>query len=59
MDVDPGYKYFEKFRGGVQWCLMESNDFILSISFKLKKEKGKLVSLSGQSNTFGLSIEEV
>ena len=24
MDVDPGYKYIEKFRGGVQWYMMES-----------------------------------
>ena len=23
MDVDPGYKYIEKFRGGVQWYMME------------------------------------
>ena len=28
MDDDPGYIYIEKFRGVVQWYLMESNDNI-------------------------------
>ena len=28
MDVDLGYKYIEKFRGGVQWYMMESKDII-------------------------------
>ena len=37
MDVDPGYKYLEKLPGGVQWYMIESKDFILSICFKLKK----------------------
>ena len=37
MDVDPGYKYFEKFRGGVQWYMMESKNIFSSIFFKLKK----------------------
>ena len=37
MDVDPGCKYVEKFRGGVQWYMMESKDIISSICFKLKK----------------------
>ena len=36
MDVDPGYKYIEKFRCGVQWYMMESKDIISSICFKLK-----------------------
>ena len=35
-DVDPGYKYFENFRGGVQWYLMESKHNISSICFKMK-----------------------
>ena len=30
IDVDPGYKYNEKFRGGVQWYMMESKDIISS-----------------------------
>ena len=37
MDVNPGYKYNEKFRGGVLYYMMESKDIILSICFKLKK----------------------
>ena len=32
MDVDPGNKYIEKFRGGVQWYMMESKDIISSVS---------------------------
>ena len=38
MDVDPGYKYIEKFRGGVQWYMMKTKNFISSINFKLKIE---------------------
>ena len=59
MDVDPGYKYIEKFRGRVQWYMMESKDFISSICFKIKKENGNLVSFNGQSKTFRLSIKEI
>ena len=59
MDVVPGYKYIEKFRGGVQWYMMESKDIISSICFKLKNEKGNLVSFNGQSITFRLSIKEI
>ena len=28
MDIDPGYKYIEKFRGGVQWYMVESKENI-------------------------------
>ena len=35
MDVDPGYKFIENFRG-VHWFLMESKDFLSNISFELK-----------------------
>ena len=59
MDVDPCYKYFEKFRGGIQWYMMESKDIISSICFKLKNENGNLVSFNGQSITFRLSIKEI
>ena len=59
MDVDPGYKYIEKFHGGVQWYMMESKDIISSICFKLKNENGNLVSFNGQSITFHLSIKEI
>ena len=58
MDVDPGYKYIEKLRGGVQWYLMESKDIPSSICFKLKTEKNQIVSFNGQSKTIRLSIKE-
>ena len=59
MDVDPEYKYIEKFQGGVQWYMMESKDIILSICFKLKNENDQIVSFNGQSITFRLSIKEI
>ena len=59
MDVNPGYKYVEKFRGNIQWYMMESKDIISSICFKLKNENRKLVSFNGQSVTFRLSIKEI
>ena len=58
MDVDPGYKYMEKSRGGVQWNMMESKDIISRICFEVKNENGNLVSFNGQSFTFRLSIKE-
>ena len=59
MDVDPGYKYIEKFRGGIQWYMMESKDIISSICFKLKNDYNQIVSFNGQSITFRLSIKEI
>ena len=59
MDVDPGYKYIEKFRGGVQCFMMESKDIHSKICFKLKNENNQLLSFNGQSITFRLSIKEV
>ena len=59
MDIDPGYKYVEKFRGGVMWYLMESKDIISSVCFKLKNENNQIVSFNGQSITFRLSIKEI
>ena len=59
MDVDPGYKYIEKFRGGIQWYMMNTKDFISSINFKLKNENNDFVSFNGQSITFRLSIKEI
>ena len=59
MDVDPGYKYIEKNRGGVQWYMMQTKDFVSSENFKLKNEKAGLVSFNGQSLTFRLSIKKV
>ena len=59
MTVDPGYKYGEKFSGGISWYMMQSKDLISSICFKLKNENGNLVSYNGQSVTFRLSIKEI
>ena len=59
MDVNPGYKYIEKFRGGVQWYMMESKDIISSVRFKLKNENNESVNFNGQSITFRLSIKEI
>ena len=36
-DVDPDYNYIENFPAGIQWCMMQSKDFVPSISFELKK----------------------
>ena len=58
MDVDPGYKHIEKFRGGVQWYMMEIKDIISSNCFKLKNENGNFISFNGQSITFRLSFTE-
>ena len=59
MDVVPGYKYNENFKGGVHWYMMQSKHFISSVNFKLKNENGKLVSFNGQSIAFRFSIKEV
>ena len=59
MDVNHGDKYIHKFRGGVQWYMLQNKDIISSISFKLKNENNELVSFNGQSVTFRLSIKEI
>ena len=59
MTVDPGYKFFEKFSGGISWYMMESKDVYSSICFKLKNENNQIVSFNGQSVTFRLSIKEI
>ena len=59
MDVNPGYRYIHKFRGGVQWYMLQNKDIISSISLKLKNENIELVSFNGQSVTFRLSIKEI
>ena len=33
MDVDPGYKYIEKFCGGVQWYMIESKRYYFKYMF--------------------------
>ena len=37
MTVNPGYKYVERFFGGISWYMMKNKDIISSICFKLKK----------------------
>ena len=59
MDVDPGYKYIEKYRGGISWYMLQSKDIISSFSFKIKNENNEIVSFNGQSITFRLSIKEI
>ena len=59
LDVSPGYRYIKKFRGGVQWYMMESKDIISSICFKIKNENNQIVSFNGQSISFRLSIKEI
>ena len=59
MTVNPGYKYVERFAGGVAWYMLHTNDFLSSINFKLKNENNELVSFNGQSVSFRLSINEV
>ena len=44
-DVSSGYKYIERFRGGIQWSMMDNKDIISSINFKLINENGNLVFL--------------
>ena len=58
MDGRPGFKYIKKFRGGIQWYMMETKDVISSVSLKLRIENGNLVSFNGQSVSFRLSIKE-
>ena len=59
MDVSPGYKYIEKFRGGIQRYMMVTKDFISSINLKLINGNGNLVSFNGETVPFRLSIKGV
>ena len=36
--VSPGYKFINRFEGGVHWYMMEAKDVISSICCKLKKK---------------------
>ena len=36
MNVDPGYKFIEEIRGGLQWFMMQSKSFDSSISLEKK-----------------------
>ena len=59
MSVSPGYKLNSKFDGGVQWYMMDTNDFISNINLKLKKEIGNIESFNGLSISFRLSNKEI
>ena len=59
MDIDAGYIYIEKLRGGVQSYMMGSKYVILSTCFKLKNENNQILSFSGQGITFRISIKEI
>ena len=59
LQVSPGYKFINRFEGGVQWYMMESKDIVSCIRFKLKNENGNSVSFNGQSVTFRLPIKEI
>ena len=37
MDVDPGYKYREKFSGGISWHMMQSKKHYFKYLFQIKK----------------------
>ena len=50
MDVDPGYKYIEKLRDGVQSYMMESRYSFSCICFKIKKENGISESFNVNQN---------
>ena len=57
LDILSGYKYIANFRGRVQRFIIETEDLISSISFKLN-EKSQLVSFKGESVSFRLSTKE-
>ena len=59
LDVDPGYKFIEKVRGGIQWYMMNTKDFISSMNFKIKNEHDELVSFNGQIITFRIPIKKI
>ena len=52
MTVNHGFKYVERFAGGISWYMMESKDINSSNCFKLENENNQLVSFHGQSITF-------
>ena len=59
MDVDRGYKYIQKFRGGISWYMLQSKYIISSFSFRFKNANNETVPFNGQSITFRLSIKEI
>ena len=59
MTVNPGYKYVERFEGGISWFVTKNIHVISSINFRIKNENEISVSFNGQSITFRLSINGV
>ena len=57
--VDAGYKYTDKFVGGIIWYMTQSKDVVSSISFEVKNENNQLVSVNGQSISLRLSLKEI
>ena len=51
MDIYRGYDYIEKFLSGINWYMVESEDFFSNIIFKLKYENGNLESFNAQKIT--------
>ena len=37
-DVVPGYKYIENFRAGINWFMLEIEEFLSSVNLKLKNK---------------------
>ena len=58
MDAYPGFNYFEKFREGIQWFMMESKDFISNFILGLENDNGKSVSFNSQNITLRLTIQK-
>ena len=48
----------ENFRGGINWYMMSSKDFIPKENSKIRIENGDLVSFNGQYINFRLSNKE-
>ena len=57
--MDPAYKYIAMFRGGVQWYVLETKEFISNINFRLKSGNASLVSFNGQTINFIYAIKKI
>jgi hypothetical protein len=58
-DVSPGFKYVEKFRGGLSYFdVRNSGNSINAIRFDVRNEHGKQISFNGDELTFHLRLEQ-
>jgi hypothetical protein len=58
-DVSPGFKYVEKFRGGLSYFdVRNSGNSINAIRFDFRNEHGKQISFNGDELTFHLRLEQ-